>query len=385
MIGSQKNLLILASYAESLIRFRGDLIKSLIAQDIRVHAAAPNLSNGVKHTLTSWGCYVHQVKLDRTGVNPLKDLRSTFNLYRLMRKLRPTVFLGYTIKPVIYGTLAAWFARIPCRCAMITGLGSMFSADVGNTSNLTKGLARRLYSVALRKAHVIFFQNPDDMALFHKMEFATSAQSSLINGSGVNTKEFAVTPMPSDPVFLLIARLITEKGVREYVDAAKQIRSQIPSAEFHLVGWFDDRPGAITQKELEDWQSAGIIRFHGKLDDVRPAIADSSIYVLPSYYREGTPRTVLEAMSMGRPIITTDSPGCRETVVDGKNGYLIEPRNVTDLVTAMLKLGNDPKLRLQMGKESRKIAEEKYDVDKVNKKIIEALNADRDSMNQKSL
>jgi glycosyltransferase involved in cell wall biosynthesis len=174
-----------------------------------------------------------------------------------------------------------------------------------------------------------------------------------------------VAPLPDNPIFLLIARLLGDKGVREYVEAARLVKRKHPQARFELVGWVDENPDAIDQVELDDWVNEGVIDFKGKLSDVQSAITDCSIFVLPSY-REGTPRAVLEAMSMGRPIITTRAPGCRETVVDGYNGFLVSVKAVDELVSAMLKFIDQPELVVSMGSYSRKLAEEKYDVHKVN-------------------
>jgi len=182
----------------------------------------------------------------------------------------------------------------------------------------------------------------------------------------VDISEYQVTPLPGEGSrFLMIARLLGDKGVREYVSAARIVRSSNPNARFGLVGWIDENPNAIAQSELNGWIEEGGIEFHGRLEDVRPAIAKSSVYVLPSY-REGTPRTVLEAMAMGRPIITTDAPGCRETVINGENGYLVPVKSVDDLVEAMQRFMDDPDLAETMGRRSREIAEDKYDVHKVN-------------------
>ena len=197
----------------------------------------------------------------------------------------------------------------------------------------------------------------------------------VVNGSGVNVSDFDVMPLPLNGQnqvaisFLLIARLLGDKGVREYAEAAAIIKKNHPDIQFNLVGWIDDNPTAITQSELDAWVNAGTLKYWGKLSDVRPAIAESSVYVLPSY-REGTPRTVLEAMAMGRAVITTDAPGCRETVVDGDNGFLVEVKSVQDLVVAMQKFIEQPELAIQMGKRSREIALNKYDVHQVNKHMM---------------
>lgn len=219
------------------------------------------------------------------------------------------------------------------------------------------------------------FQNPDDEVLFRKMAILKpSTASKVVNGSGVNVSEYAVAPFPvvdlaPCPRFLLIARLLVDKGIREYAQAAAIIKAKYPQAQFDLVGWIDDNPNAIQQHELDDWISSGLFNFWGKLGDVKPVIAACAIYVLPSY-REGTPRTVLEAMAMGRPIITTDAPGCRETVVDGLNGYLVPVKAVDELAQAMEKFIVNPALITQMGAASRQLAEEKFDVNAVNQVML---------------
>ena len=221
--------------------------------------------------------------------------------------------------------------------------------------------------MSLKRAAKVFFQNQDDETLFRQLELLPSSiPSVVVNGSGVDLSVFEVAPISLSTIdFLLIGRLLGDKGVREYEQAARKIKVRYPQAIFRLVGWIDTNPDAIRQVELDDWVAAGTLEFVGKIEDVRPIIAASTVYVLPSY-REGTPRTVLEAMAMGRPIITTDAPGCRETVIDGENGFLVPVKSVDALVDAMLKFIEDPMLAPRMGKRSREIAEEKYDVHKVN-------------------
>lgn len=196
--------------------------------------------------------------------------------------------------------------------------------------------------------------------------------SSIVNGSGVDLSDYSLAPLPSKPCFLLIARLLGDKGVREYAEAAQVVKSVHPEVVFRLVGWIDDNPDAISQRELDQWVDSGLLEFLGKLDDVRPAIADCSVYVLPSY-REGTPRTVLEAMAMGRAVITTDAPGCRETVVDGDNGFLVPVKDVDALADAMMKMIYSAGLVARMGERSRRIAETKYDVHRVNASMLEGM------------
>ncbi|MBN1958140.1 MAG: glycosyltransferase family 4 protein [Desulfuromonadales bacterium] len=361
--------LLVAGYPDSLLNFRGQLIDRLVAAGLTVHVAAPDLREGkIRSLLEAKGAVVHNLPLQRVGLNPAKDSISLMRLWRMMRSIDPDYFLGYTIKPVIYGSLAAFAARISHRYALITGLGYAFTGtEKKGVRRFIRSLVQHLYAVALKRAHKVFFQNPDDQALFRALKILKpGVVSRVVNGSGVDVGSFAVVPFPSAPIrFLLIARLLGDKGVREYVEAARQIRVFNSSVRFHLVGWIDENPDSVTQQELDNWIDEGVVEFDGKLSDVRPALAKCSVYVLPSY-REGTPRTVLEAMAMGRPVITTDAPGCRETVIDGDNGFLVPVKSVDGLVEAMEKFISQPDLIEQMGKRSRVIAEEKYDVHKVN-------------------
>ena len=374
--------LIIASYPASILKFRGALIKALQDKGFEIHIAAPEFENFPEEyeSLTALGYIVHDIPMQRTGTNPLNDAKTLSALYLLMKKIKPSHVMGYTIKPVIYGSLAAKLARVPHRFALITGLGYAFQgADEQNykKSNLQK-IMHKLYSVALASTHKVFFQNPDDEALFKSMSILTpNASTTVVNGSGVDISEYSVQPFATIddiliPRFLLIARLLGDKGVREYAQAAKIIKDKYPQAQFDLVGWIDDNPDAIEQQELDSWINEELFNFWGKLDDVKPAIAASSIYVLPSY-REGTPRTVLEAMAMGRPIITTDAPGCRETVIDGYNGYLVPVKAVEELAAAMERFIVNPALIIEMGKASRQLVEEKFDVDAVNQSMLEAM------------
>ena len=363
--------LLIAGYPDSLLNFRGPLLDALIGTGLCVHVAAPDLARGseLRLQLEAKGVQVHDIPLRRTGMNPFADFVSLSRLWALMRGIRPDYVLGYTIKPVIYGSLAAWLSGVPKRFALITGLGYAFQEAEGGRRML-KRLVYFLYRFALARTDIVFFQNPDDQALFRKKHILKAEDASVVvNGSGVDIANFKVAPLPEAPRFLLIARLLCAKGIREYAAAAAFVRAKHPNVEFGLVGWIDDNPDSIAQVELDDWVSAGTLAYYGQLSDVKPAIENAGVYVLPSY-AEGTPRTVLEAMAMGRPIITTDAPGCRETVINGKNGYLVPVKSVDALAEAMLAFVHDPALVTCMGRESRKIAEEKYDVHKVNAHML---------------
>ena len=365
--------LIIVGSAEDFLPFRGDLVDALLSRGIQVHVALPDLdANSVLHSkFLAKGLVVHKVTMQRAGMNPIADLHTLWQLLQLIKAIKPDTVLANMIKPVIYGMMASSMAGVPRRFALISGLGYAFQD--GNQRGLLRRLAEGLYALSLRGTHKVFFQNPDDLNLFHQLGILKpNAPSCVVNGSGVNVDYYAYTPIPKGvPRFLLIARLLSYKGVREYVAAAKLVKAQYPEVRFTLVGWIDhENPSAITQAELDTWIAEGTIDYMGRLADVRPAIAQCSVFVLPSSYREGTPRSILEAMSMGRAIITTDAPGCRETVRNEDNGLLVPICSVDELVKAMLKFVENGELVQRFGQRSREIAEEKYDVHKVNQVML---------------
>ncbi len=370
--------LMISSFLPSVLNFRGKLLEAIASHGYEIHIMAPEFASfpEEQQKLQALGYHLHEIPMQRTGTNPLADLKLLKNLYQQIRRIQPDYVLSYTIKPVIYGTLASKLAKVPHRFALITGLGYAFqNVELGKRSLFQK-MVHGLYAQALKHSEKVFFQNPDDLKLFQDMHLLEANKPTVVvNGSGVNVQDFGVMPLPKNAQgqvkasFLLIARLLGDKGVREYAESARIIKAQYPEAEFHLVGWIDDNPSAIAQAELDSWIADGRLKYWGKLSDVRPAIAESSVYVLPSY-REGTPRTVLEAMAMGRAIITTDAPGCRETVSHGVNGYLVGVKSVDDLVQSMQYFIEDPKLIELMGQRSREIALNKYDVHQVNTHML---------------
>ena len=370
--------LMISSFLPSVLNFRGKLLEAIHAQGYEIHIMAPEFASfpEEQQKLQALGYHLHEIPMQRTGTNPLADLKLLKHIYRQIRQIQPDYVLSYTIKPVIYGTLAAWLTKVPHRFALITGLGYAFqNVESGKRSAFQK-MVHGLYAQALKLSDKVFFQNPDDLKLFQDMHLLDANKPTVVvNGSGVNVQDFDVMPLPKNEQgqvkasFLLIARLLGDKGVREYAESARIIKVRYPATEFHLVGWIDDNPSAISKAELDEWIADGRLKYWGKLSDVRPAIAESSVYVLPSY-REGTPRTVLEAMAMGRAIITTDAPGCRETVSHGVNGYLVGVKSVDELVQSMQYFIEDPKLIEYMGQRSREIALNKYDVHQVNKHMM---------------
>lgn len=366
-------VVVIGGYAESLLNFRGPMLKAMAAFGCRVIACAPRASTKTRNALAEINVEYREISFQRAGLNPFVDFKGLRALMSLFRECKPDIVLSYTIKPVIYGSLTAKLSGVKKIYSMITGLGYVFSG--GDFKSRVLGcVASILYKLSLVCNEKVFFQNPDDRDFFVEQGLLTSLNKAvLINGSGVDVGYFAPAPFPENPSFLLIARLLRDKGIYEYVQAARILKERYPKISFRLVGWVDtENPASINDDELQSWADEGVIEYLGRMEDVRPALSGCSVYVLPSY-REGTPRTVLEAMSMGRPVITTDAPGCRETVVQGDNGFLVPVRDAASLTRAMELFILQPELIEEMGRRSRKIAEEKYCVNKVNERIFEAL------------
>lgn len=373
-----KKFVVVCSYLPSIINFREKLLDIIKLKGFEVHILYPdnNDENFDKLYLQNKGFILHSIPMGRTRMNPLEDLKTFFYFYLAFKKLSPDYVLSYTIKPVIYGTLAAWFAKVPNRFCLITGLGYAFTDSGESRYSFLMKLIRNLYGVAVNKSNKVFFQNPDDKNLFLQLGLLNSkVPSVIINGSGVDLEKFCKVHLPKDNdgkvlfSFLLVGRLLKDKGILEYIEVAKKIKEKYPNVQFHLVGKLDENPTSIKQCDLDEWIRNEVIQYWGYLSDVRPAIERASVYILPSY-REGTPRSVLEAMAMGRAIITTDAPGCRETVVDGYNGYLVDVASVDSLYKAVEKLIHNPDLLQTMGDCSYEIAVNKYDVNKVNAHIL---------------
>lgn len=368
-----RKILILASYAPSLVNFRGPLIEDLLSAGHRVSVGAPNIKPDLRARLEAIGVEVHSTPLKRTGTSLLADFRYFLMVSRLISYVRPDIVLTYTIKPNIWGSLAAWCFGVTS-VAMITGLGYAFT-DSGASSlrrRLIGTVARLLYRMATSCNSRVIFQNPDDLDDFCSAGCLGDIKKAIIvHGSGVDVTHYGLVPLPEQAVFLMIARLLRNKGVQEYAEASLSLLKQYPGVRCVLVGPFDEGPDGVSAAELDRWIEGGL-EYLGSLKDVRPALAMARVYVLPSY-REGTPRSVLEAMSAGRPIITTDAPGCRETVIEGGNGFLVPVRSVDALLNAMVSFIEEPDLAIHMGEVSRNIAESKYDVRKVNKAIVDQL------------
>jgi glycosyltransferase involved in cell wall biosynthesis len=331
---------------------------------------APGIDEQTADRLTAMGAKPISVTLGRTSLNPMKALKTVRELRQVLRTIRPDVVIAYTIKPVVLGALAAAKEGVPTFVPLVTGLGYAFTGGREPKRLISRILGKHLYKRAFSRASIAIFQNSDDRAEFQCLGLLPhNLKTALIAGSGIDLDRFRHMAVPRQTSFLMIARLLKDKGVREYAAAAIKLKQQYPDVRVSLLGFLDSSPNTITQAELDQMVGGGI-EFWGPREDVRPALAEHSVYVLPSY-REGTPRSVLEAMAIGRAVITTDAPGCRETVVDGVNGFLVPPRDAYALFAAMKRFVETPDSAVWMGAESRRIAEDKFDVNKVNAALLE--------------
>jgi glycosyltransferase involved in cell wall biosynthesis len=365
--------LLIGGNDRSLHANRGDLVRELLSHGLGVHAALPDEPGAPP--LGPHDIRVHRLPMARTGMNPLADLRSIRALEALLGRLAPEAVLAYNPKPVIHAGLA--LRRFPDvrLVALITGRGAL-ERRPGLKGRVAEEALSALYRASLSRPDVILFQNDDDRAFFEaRFPAARSSVVEVIAGSGVSLDRFPRFPLPAGPVrFLLVAKLLVDKGVREFVEAARQVARAHPGARFRVVGGLDrSLPHALPVAEVEGWKAEGFVEFTGQVDDVRPHLAWSSVLCHPSY-AEGTPRAVLEALATGRPIITTDAPGCRQTIEPGVSGFLVPPRDAVALARAMASLAGAAPDRLQeMAHAAYERARTVYDVRLVNARILEHL------------
>ena len=358
MVKNQLKIAIVLNTTWNIYNFRLGLIKQLIKEGHQVFAVAPK--DDYVEEVEATGCkHIALKHLSRKGVNPLKDLRLCFELYQLYSKQQFDYILHYTIKPNIYGTIAAGFSGRKSM-ATVTGLGYSFMKE-----GFVHKIVKKLYAFAFRYSDKVAFQNRDDLALFTQLNLSTVSKSILIKGSGVNTSFFS--PMPKNrneqgPVFLFVGRLLYDKGVRELFEAAKILKQSVAIAQVWVVGAIDKgNPSAITDKLVQEYVQKDIINYMGQSDDVRSIMSNADVVVLPSY-REGLPRVMLESLSMAKPVITTDAPGCKETVIHQHNGWMVAVADAADLAKAMIAMAKMPKTLLeQMGAAGREMALNEFD------------------------
>ncbi len=342
----------------NIINFRAGLVRALHERGFDVVALSPD--DPYASRLAELGCRHVPLAMDNMGTNPFRDAGQFLRYLRALRRERPDVFLAWTIKPNVYGSLAAHLLGVPV-INNVSGLGTAFLSG-----GWLMRLVRLLYRSAFARSARVFFQNRDDRALFVDSGLLRLDQATVLPGSGIDLAHFAPAPVvarspATGPVFLLVARLLWDKGVGEYVEAARLLKLRLPGARFQLLGFLDvENRTAVPRQTVEGWVSERLVEYLGHADDVRQHVAAADCVVLPSY-REGTPRSLLEAAAMARPLVTTDVPGCREVVNEAVNGFLCRPRDAADLADKLLRFAQLPKAaRLEMGRQSRLKAEREF-------------------------
>jgi glycosyltransferase involved in cell wall biosynthesis len=371
-------VLVIGGIASSLVNFRGPLLQAMVSEGHEAFACAGEVDDaGAVLDLERMGVRFHESSLRRRGTNVWSDWQYYRALVEIMDSCRPQVVLAYTIKPVIYGCLAAARCGAPLVAAMITGAG-VVREESGEGGGAAGTAARLLYRRSLRHAHVVFFQNRDDEHLFRQRRLLGTGRVVQVPGSGVDLERFPFSPPVLRPLtFLLIARLLPAKGVREFAEASRRLRERYgDQVRSLLVGPFERGAGGIRPEEVSEWQASGALEYRGAVRDVRPHLGEASVFVLPSY-GEGRPRTVLEAMAMGRAVVTADTPGCRDTIEDGVSGLLVPPRDRGALAAAMERFVLDRELIARMGLRGRERAEACFDVRHVNRIVMGELGLSR--------
>ena len=371
---TKDRFVIFASDPGSVLNFRKELMLALIDNGFNLHLICPEINESSKLVkfCNSNNINFSEIKMNRYSTNIFTEAFLLIRLFFLINKLSPTIILSYTLKPNLYGMLVSVLLGVKNKFVLITGLGYMFRSD--KTSYLKKFFFW-VYKKFITKADCIFFQNKDDLETFKNLGFiGNNQETTLVPGSGVNLNHFSYSNLPVNDrlSFLMISRLLIDKGVLEYLDAAKYFMYSHPYITFKLLGWTEKSTNSISNKAFNEIKKQNNLELIEKVDDVRPIIRSSHVLVHPSYH-EGMPRSVLESMSIGRPIITTDAPGCRDSIIDGYNGFIVKARDASALIEAISKIIHTPNLLKKMSLNSRQLAEKQFDVRLVNKLMIDKI------------
>ncbi|MCO8074285.1 glycosyltransferase family 4 protein [Acinetobacter lwoffii] len=374
-----KKTILIGTIASSFYGFRADLIRTLLKKGHQVYAFTSEYTAEDLKKIERLGATPVMYTLNRGGLNPLADMIATYQLSKKIKVINPDLVFSYFSKPVIFGTLAARIAKVPRIIGMLEGLGYTFTDQPKGQSKKTQ-LIRKiqvfLYKIALPQLDQLIFLNPDDPKDLLERHEIQVKKVKILGGIGLNLKDYPYQPLSSIhfPIkFLFIGRLLKEKGIYEFIQAAKLVKKIYPDTQFTVLGAIDPHNlGALQQTELDTLISSNIIQYPGHVGNIKDWIADNHVFVLPSY-REGVPRSTQEAMAIGRAVITTDVPGCRETVIDSVNGFLVPKWNPQALAEKMIYFIEHPEQVRMMGDQSHKIAIEKFDAEKVNQRLLEIL------------
>lgn len=368
----------IGTVASSFYGFRADLIRTLLNKGHQVYAFTSEYTVGDLKKIEKLGATPITYTLNRGGLNPLADIIATYQLSKKIKAISPDLVFSYFSKPVIFGTLAAKLAQVPRVIGMLEGLGYTFTAQpegLSKKTQLIKKIQVFLYKIAFPQLDQLIFLNPDDPKDLVEKYAINVKKLEVLGGIGLNLDHYKYSEnFNSNISFIFIARLLAEKGIHDYIKAAKIVKEKYPSVKFTVLGAIDKEAlGSLKEEELESLVKTNIIEYPGHVSNVSEWIEKSSVFVLPSYYREGVPRSTQEAMAIGRAVITTDVPGCRETVVDGLNGFLVPKWDPEALAKKMIYFIEHPEQVRLMGAESYKIAVEKFDAEKVNQRLVNIL------------
>ena len=368
----------IGTVASSFYGFRADLIRTLLNKGHQVYAFTSEYAVGDLKKIEKLGATPITYTLNRGGLNPLADIIATYQLSKKIKAISPDLVFSYFSKPVIFGTLAAKLAQVPRVIGMLEGLGYTFTEQpegLSKKTQLIKKIQVFLYKIALPQLDQLIFLNPDDPKDLLEQYAINVKNVEVLGGIGLNLDHYKYSEnFNSNISFIFIARLLAEKGIHDYIKAAKIVKEKYPSVKFTVLGAIDKEAlGSLKEEELESLVTTNIIEYPGHVSNVSEWIENSSVFVLPSYYREGVPRSTQEAMAIGRAVITTDVPGCRETVVDGVNGFLVPKWDPEVLAEKMIYFIEHPEQVRLMGAESYKIAVEKFDAEKVNQRLVNIL------------
>lgn len=364
-------IMVISPKNKTVFNFRGDLIKEFINKGYKVVVTGPD-KEYIKD-IENLGASFVEVPFVKDNVGIIGDLKYCSLLRKVVKAEMPDKIFSYTIKPVIYGSIAGGLCGVKEIYPMITGLGRVYGTN-GIKSRILRVITGILYKTAFFFCKKAIFQNWDDMELFVKKRYIPKKKCEKIDGSGVNMERFAFSGLPSEKTFLMISRIIKEKGVFEFCEAAKVVKEKYPEARFVILGGYDKSIGAVKPEELSKYTEGGIIEIPGEVKDVAPILKGCYAFVLPTYYREGIPRTILEAMASGKPIITTNWVGTKEAVEDGVNGFLVPIKDSEKLAERTLELIENPEMAEKMGKSSFEICKEKFEVGIINKNMLKIMN-----------
>lgn len=364
-------IIVVSPRNKSVFNFRGDLIRDMISCGHEVYVVGPNreyvddvMALGVKEFI--------EVPLVKDDTSIGGDLEYLKKLRGVMRRVKPDMMFAYTIKPVIYGSLAAKKEGVKKIYPMVCGLGRVYGSNSLKT-RIVRRVTNFLYKRAFKCCNKVMFQNGDDVNDMVRYGCVKRDKTAVVNGSGVNMQRFKKTDLPEKPVFLMVSRILREKGVLVFAEAARIVKKQVPEARFIVLGAYDHSIGALSEEDLREYIDDGSIEVPGEVKDPVKFFEGCSVFVLPSYYREGLPRTILEGMASGRPVVTTDWVGCREAIQDGVNGFLVPIKDPKALAEKMTILANDRAKCVEMADAAYKICQEKYEVGVVNRQMREIM------------